>query len=83
MNGWILGYLVGGVVVVLLVTILVMLIVAARRTAQKAERIAAELRVARDRSAALQGLDAMSITIKRMQGAAKASREALTDKSPA
>ena len=79
MNGWILGYIIGGVVVVVVVLVLVGLIVEARRTAQKAEEIAAQLRVAGDRSDALAGLDTTVRTVARITTASATARMALAE----
>jgi len=80
MNGWILGYLIGGAVVVVVVLVLVALIVEARRTAEKAKEIAAQLRVARDRSDALAGLDTTVRTVARITTASAAARSALAER---
>jgi hypothetical protein len=82
-DGWIAGYLIGGIVVVVVVVVLVMLIVWARRTARKAEGIAAGLRVARDRSAPLRRLDTTVASVERVRKAAGAARTSLTDRRPA
>jgi len=79
MSGWILGYIIGCVVVVVVLLVLLALIVEARRTAEKAEEVAAQLRVARDRSDALTRLDTTVHTVKRVTMASATARTALAE----
>ena len=78
MNGWILGYIIGGVVVVVVVTLLLLMIVCARRTAEKAEAILAGLQDARDGTAGLWQLGATVTTAERIVAAAADARNSLT-----
>jgi phosphohistidine phosphatase SixA len=78
MNGWVLGYLIGGVVVVLVVALLLLMIAGARRTAQTAEEIARHLLEARDRTAALWQVETTMITAERIVNAATKARIALS-----
>lgn len=83
MNGWIVGYLVGGIVVVVVVLVLLALIIEARRTAIKAEEIAAGLRVARDRSDPLQALEDTAGAVERITELAATARSVLAGGGPA
>lgn len=78
MNGWILGYLIGGVVVVVVVAVLLLMIRGASRTAQKAEAILAGLNDARDGTAALWEVHTTVATAERIVAAAAAARGALS-----
>jgi hypothetical protein len=78
-NGWIVGYIIGGAVVVVVVLTLLALIAYARRTAEKAEEIAAQLRVARDRSDALSEIDTTVRTVARITTASSMARMALVE----
>ncbi len=80
MNSWILGYLIGAVVVVVVVAVLALMILGARRTAVKAEAIAAGLRVAADRTGPLRELHTTSDTTRRIVESATAARVALTER---
>ncbi len=79
MNGWLLGYAIGAVVVIAVVVLLLLMIAGARRVADQAEGIDADLRVARDRTAALRELATTSSAAHRIVAAAVAARQALTD----
>lgn len=78
MNGWILGYLIGGVVVVVVVAVLLMMIVGARRTAEKAEAILGALNDARDGTAALRDVHTTVATAERIVASAAAARGVLS-----
>lgn len=78
LNGWILGYVVGGVVVLVVVAVLLMLIVGARRTAERAEAVLAALNDARDGTAGLWQLGATVSTAERIVAAAADARTSLT-----
>lgn len=78
MNGWILGYLIGGVVVVVVVAVLLLMIRGAKRTAEKAEAILAGLHAARDNTAALWEVEGTVATAERIVAAAAAARVALS-----
>lgn len=78
MNGWIIGYIVGGVVVVVVVTVLLLMIVGIRRTAEKAEAIVAALHEARDGTAGLWLVADTSHTAGTITTAAMAARRGLT-----
>jgi hypothetical protein len=80
-NGWILGFVIGGIVAVVVV-VLLMLISSARRTAQKAEAIASALRVAHTNSAALHDLENIPPATARMHRAAADARSALAGGGP-
>ncbi len=78
MNGWILGYLIGGVVVLVVVAVLLMMIIGARRTAEKAEAVLAGLNQTRDGTAGLWQLGATVSTAERIVAAAADARASLT-----
>ncbi|MGI8535508.1 MAG: hypothetical protein ACR2K2_03240 [Mycobacteriales bacterium] len=78
MNGWILGYLIGGVVVLVVVAVLLLMITGARHTAEKAEAILAGLQSARDGTAPLWQLGATVKTAERIVAAAASARTSLT-----
>lgn len=80
MNSWILGYIIGAVVVAVVVVVLALMIVGARRTADKAEAIAADLRVARDRTGPLRDLADTSGAVRRIGAAATAARLTLQER---
>ncbi len=77
MEGWLLGYTIGGVVVVIVVVLLLLMIVGARRTATKAEAILAGLHEARDGTAPLWELQTTVATAGRIVAAATGAREEL------
>jgi hypothetical protein len=77
-NGWILGYVIGGVVVVVVVVVLLLLIAGARRTAVKAEAILVGLRGARDGTRALWDVHTTVSTAERIVAAAGAARSELS-----
>jgi hypothetical protein len=76
-DGWTVGFLAGGVVVTIVVALLLLLIRGARRTAEKAEAIAASLSVAHTRSNALRELDDIPAATARIRHAAAAARGSL------
>jgi hypothetical protein len=76
-NGWILGYIIGGAVVVVVVLVLLALLIEARRTADKAEQITAQLRVGRDRSDALAEIDTTARRVARITTLASRARSVL------
>ena len=78
MNGWILGYLIGGAVVLVVVAVLLLMIRGAARTAGKAEAILAGLHDARDGTAALWEVHTTVATAERIVAAAAAARGALS-----
>jgi tRNA A37 N6-isopentenylltransferase MiaA len=78
MNGWVLGYIIGGAVVVLVVVLLLLMIAGARRTAQAAEEIEHHLLEARDRTAALWEVHTTVATAERIVDAATQARIALS-----
>ena len=78
MNGWILGYVIGGVVVLVVVAVLLLMIRGAARTAVKAEAILVGLRDARDGTAALWQVHTTVATAERIVAAAAAARGALS-----
>jgi len=77
-NAWILGYLLGALVVVVVVALLLMMIIGARRTAEKAEAVLAELHAARDGTEGLWQLGATVSTAERIVAAAADARTSLT-----
>jgi Sec-independent protein translocase protein TatA len=77
-NGWIVGYLIGGVVVVVVVVVLLLMILGARRVAEKAEQIVAALHDARDGTAALREVHTTVDTADRIVAAAAAARGVLS-----
>lgn len=78
MNGWVLGYIIGGVVVAVVVVVLLLLIWSARRTALKAEAIASALRVAHTNSLVLHDLDKVPTATARVRHAAADARSTLS-----
>lgn len=78
MNGWIVGYIVGGAVVLVVVAVLLAMISGARKTAEKAEAIVVGLLAARDGTAGLWGLGTTVPTADRIVAAAAAARISLT-----
>lgn len=82
MNGWVLGYLIGGAVVVLVVVLLLLMIDGARRTAEKAEAISSHLLDARDRTAGLWDVKTTSLTAARIVDSATRARVALSGGDP-
>jgi len=78
LNGWILGYVIGGVVVLVVVAVLLLMIRGAARTAGKAEAILAGLHDARDGTAALWQVHTTVSTAERIVAAAAAARGALS-----
>lgn len=78
MNGWIVGYLIGGVVVLVVVALLLLMIRGAARTAGRAEAVLAALHDARDGTAALWEVHTTVATAERIVGAATAARGALS-----
>lgn len=81
MNGWIMGYVIGGVVVVVVVVVLLLMIAGARRTAQKVEAILVGLQDARDGTAALWDVHATVATAERIVAGAAAARASLAGES--
>lgn len=81
MNGWIMGYVIGGVVVVVVVVVLLLMIAGARRTAQKVEAILVGLQDARDGTAALWDVHTTVATAERIVAAAAAARASLAGES--
>ncbi len=78
MNGWILGFVIGGVVVVVVVVVLLLMIVGVRQTAEKAEAILAGLNEARDGTEPLWQLRPTVMTAERIVAAAASARTSLT-----
>lgn len=78
MNGWILGYLIGGVVVIVVVAVLLLMIAGARRVAGKVDAILAGLHDARDGTAALWKVRDTASTAQRIVVAAVDARTALS-----
>ena len=78
MDGWIIGFIVGGVVVLAVVVLLLLMIVGARRTAEKAEAIVDALHEARDGTEALWKLEDTVATADRIVAAAADARISLT-----
>lgn len=78
MNGWIVGFVIGGVVVVALVAVLLLMISGAGRTAEKAEEIVGALHDARDGTAALWQVRDTVSTADRIVEAAASARAALS-----
>ncbi len=78
MDGWIIGFIVGGTVVLVVVAVLLMMINGARRTAEKTEAIVAALHDARDGTEALWKLQDTVATAERIVAAAADARISLT-----
>jgi hypothetical protein len=77
MNGWVLGFAIGGVVALAVVVLLLLLIRGARRVLGKAEAILAALHAARDNTAGLWELPDTNATVGRIVTAATDARVAL------
>lgn len=78
MNGWVLGYIIGGAVVIAVVLLLLLMILGARRTVEKAETIEGHLLEARDRTAGLWEVSGTMLTAERIVNAATRARLALS-----
>lgn len=78
MNGWILGYVIGGVVVLVVVGVLLLMIAGARRTAEKAEAVLAGLNDVRDSTEGLWQVQATVSIAERIVAAAADARISLT-----
>lgn len=78
MNGWLWGYVIGGLVVLVVVAILLLMIVGARRTAEKAEAVLAALNDTRDGTAGLWRVGDTVATAERIVAAAADARTSLT-----
>lgn len=83
MDGWVLGFAIGGVVVVAVVVLLLLMIRGARRVLAKAEAILSALHAARDNTAGLWELPDTNQTLERIVGAASAARGALEQRGGA
>lgn len=80
MNGWVIGFAIGGVVVLVVVVLLLLMILLARRAAEKAEAILAALEEARDNTAGLWQVDTTNTVAGRIVEAAGQARAALEEK---
>ena len=77
MNGWLIGWAIGGAVVVIVVVLLLLMIRGASRAGDKAEEILAALQEARDNTAGLWKVADTNAAAARIVGAAGTAREAL------
>jgi hypothetical protein len=83
MDGWVIGFAIGGVVAVVVVVLLLLLIRGARRVLGKAEAILAALHAARDNTAGLWELPTTNATVTRITTAAGDARGALEQRGGA
>ncbi len=77
MNGWILGWLIGGAVVVVVVVLLLLMIRGATRAAENAEAVLAALDVAKLTTLPLWYVDTTNQVASRIVAAASSAREYL------
>lgn len=77
MNGWLIGWAIGGAVVVIVVVLLLLMIRGASRAGDKTEEILAALQDARDNTSGLWKVADTNQTAARIVGAAATAREAL------
>lgn len=75
--GWIVGYVIGAIVVVVVVAVLLLMIRGARKAADQAEAIVAQLHLARDRSSGLWDVAGTVGGARRITTAAAAARQHL------
>jgi hypothetical protein len=75
MDGWMLGFAIGGAVVVVVVLLLLVLISLAGRIAGRAEAILAALHAARDNTAGLGELTKTKRAVARINAGATTARE--------
>lgn len=80
MNGWILGWIIGGAVVVVVVVLLLLLIQGAARAAAKAEAVLAALDEAKVNTLPLWEVDTTNQVASRIVVAATAARQFLASK---
>jgi hypothetical protein len=83
MDGWVLGFIIGGVVALAVVVLLLLLIRGAKRVLGKAEAILAALYAARDNTAGLWELPETNATVGRIVTAATDARVALEQRGGA
>jgi hypothetical protein len=83
MNGWVLGFIIGGVVALAVVILLLLMIRGARRVLGKAEAILAALHAARDNTAGLWELPTTNAAVGRIVEAATDARVALEQRGGA
>lgn len=77
MNGWLIGWAIGGAVVVVVVALLLLMIRGASLAVDKAEEIVAALQDAHRNTAGLWKVNQTNVAAERIVGAAAAAREAL------
>lgn len=77
MNGWLIGWAIGGAVVVIVVALLLLMIRGASRAGDEAEEILAALQEARDNTAGLWKVADTNGAAARIVGAAADARKAL------
>jgi hypothetical protein len=77
MDGWVIGFAIGGVVALVVVVLLLLMIRGASRVLDKAHAILEALHSARDNTAGLRQLSETNATLERVVGAASEAREAL------
>jgi hypothetical protein len=83
MNGWVLGFIIGGVVALAVVILLLLMIRGAKRVLGKAEAILAALHAARDNTAGLWELPTTNAAVGRIVEAATDARVALEQRGGA
>ncbi len=77
MDGWVIGFAIGGVVALVVVVLLLLMIRGARRVLGKAEAILVALQAARDHTDGLWELPTTNATVGRIVDAATDARVAL------
>lgn len=77
MNGWLIGWAIGGAVVVIVVALLLLMIRGASRAGDKTEEILVALQDAHRNTAGLWKVDQTNVTAARIVAAAGTAREAL------
>lgn len=77
MNGWLIGWAIGGLVVAIVVVLLLLMISGASRAGDKAEEILAALEEARANTAGLWKVADTNAAAARIVGAAATARRAL------
>lgn len=82
MNGWLIGWAIGGAVVVIVVALLLLMIRGASQAAGKAEEIVAALQDAHRNTAGLWKVGDTNVTAARIVDAAGTAREALAGGDP-
>lgn len=77
MDGWTIGFIIGGAVVLIVVIVLVLMILGARRVLSHGGRALANLEQARDNTQGLWQVHETNLTAVRIVDGARAARESL------